>query len=486
MIYGTGMATHAWASFSDDYIRLLNLRAHVREIPPAPISEAVLQCVWYDQLFATQELRTDEGCPVRVLSPGWWNHGEGPDFKGAQIEFNGTLHSGDVEIHFTRHAWHQHGHNADPRYDNVILEVVLDPASGPARTITSSGRAVATLCLGAFLEDTLEALAERLLVDDYPYRALNVLGQCSSVVQAQGPAGMLRLISLAGEWRMLSKARVLAERVKRVGADQSIYEAFMAACGYSRFKQAFTTIARQLPYERVRQLAQQNGLLLEAALLQVAGLLNAERGTRNAECSHLERLRALREQHLAGLKSLPLEWPRVGVRPVNYPERRVAGAARFLARTAKDGLVESLDAIWRQDMKPIQRRRAFQNLFPAPMGFWASHCTWTGKPMAKPASPLGAGRAHSIIGNVFVPAALAAARDLRDRAFEERVLEFFSSLPKEPENQILKAMLPRLLGPDTKPKETFRLQQGLQQIHQDWCEPNPSCHNCRILGFLQP
>lgn len=471
--------------FSDDYnqaFRISHLAFHVCE--GAPVSETVLQCIWYDQSFSAENLQTDEGCPVRVLSPGWWNHGEGPDFKGAQIEFNGTLRSGDVEIHFARSAWNQHGHNADPRYDNVILEVLLNPPNEGARPVTSSGRAVATLCLGAFLEESIEAIAERLLINDYPYRAVNVLGQCASVVQEQGPAGMLRLINLAGEWRMLSKARVLAERMARVGADQAVYEAFMAACGYSRYKHAFMTVARQLPYDRVRQLALQDGLVLEAALLQVAGLLNVELGTRNSEPAYLERLLALRKQHLFGLKSLGLEWPRVGVRPVNYPERRLTGAARFLARTAKVGLVETLENVWNQELRPVQRRRAFQALFPAPMGFWANHCTWGGKAMAKPASPLGAGRAQSIVGNVFVPAALAVARNKRDRALEERILEFFTRLPKEPDNQILKAMLPRLMGTEHKTKLTFQLQQGLQQIHQDWCEPNPSCHNCRILGFL--
>jgi hypothetical protein len=136
----------------------------------------------------------------------------------------------------------------------------------------------------------------------------------------------------------------------------------------------------------------------------------------------------------------------------------------------------------------MQSRQAFEDLFPAPMGFWATHCTWTGKSMKEPCALLGPGRVRCIIGNVFVPAALAVARHERDREREEQVLEFFSHLPKEPDNHVLKIMLPRILGPDAAKhaRLTFRTQQGLLQLHQDWCETNPSCNNCTVVQFLVP
>ncbi len=177
-------------------------------------------------------------------------------------------------------------------------------------------------------------------------------------------------------------------------------------------------------------------------------------------------------------------WKRVGVRPNNYPERRLAGAALFLARTAKEGLTETLRRLWQEDLTPIRRRKTFEELFPQPIGFWASHCSWTGKKLARPVSPLGRGRVHSIIGNVFVPAALARARRERDRLAEERIFEFFAALPREPENRVVKTMLPRFFSDVKPPNMDFRTQQGLLQVYQDWCEPNPSCRNCSIIPFL--
>jgi hypothetical protein len=88
---------------------------------------------------------------------------------------------------------------------------------------------------------------------------------------------------------------------------------------------------------------------------------------------------------------------------------------------------------------------------------------------------------RSIIGNVFVPVGLALARRGRDRLLEESVLDFFSKMPKEPENHVVSLMGPRVLGEAARKRMDFRTQQGLLQVYQDWCEQNPSCRGCRIL-----
>jgi hypothetical protein len=469
--------------FSETYGQVRSRRGSARE-GAETIPESVVQCVWYDQLFSETGLRTDRGQLIKVLSPGWWNHEAGPDFKGAQIEFGGNLRNGDVEIHLTHAAWRQHGHHLDERYDNVMLVVVLDKEPPRDPPVTASGHAIPCLLLGNHLDSDIRELAERLLVEEYPYLASQTFGRCANYVRGQGPGRIEKFLGLAGEWRMLNKARALRERMDRAGEEQAIYEGFLSACGFSHFKHHFQAIARQLPYERARQLGRQDPLLLETAFLQIAGLLPEALPEGTGVAPHYARLRALRRDHLGGLRSLPLAWKRVGVRPNNNPERRLAGAARFLARHASKGLVETLDDLWREDMKPVARRKAFEALFPAPGGFWAAHCTWTGKKMERANAPLGPGRVRSIIGNVFVPAALAAARRERDRIKEERVFAFFAALPKEPDNSVVRIMAPRVFGEGVKPRENFRMQQGLLQMYQDWCEPNPSCHGCTLLQFL--
>jgi hypothetical protein len=476
--------------FSEHYARLRGNLSMLSEdapgapVQPSPVSEHVVQCIWYDQIFSEDNLTTLDGHGLRVLSPGWWNHQEGPDFKNAQIEFNGVLENGDVEIHLSASGWKQHHHHLDARYNDVILHVVLSGGDDERRACTEEGRRIPTLSLAPYLSGDPADLASVMLADEYPYRVAHSHGKCAEVVQRQGVAPLGAVLSLAGEWRMLNKARAMRERMDIAGREQGVYEAFLYACGFSHFKHHFRTIARHLPYERARQLALRDAHLLEAAFLQIAGLLPNELPEGTTAVPHFARLRALRRESLSGMRSLPLSWRRVGVRPNNNPERRLAGAARVFTRTAQRGFLESIDLLWRTEQSPLQRRRAFEALFPSASGFWATHCTWSGKKMTRPSAPLGGGRIRSIIGNVFVPASLALARQGRDRRREEAVYALFLALPKEPDNQIIKKMLPRVVGIGAKISINFQRQQGVLQLYQDWCEANPSCQNCSMLRHL--
>ena len=471
------------AVFSERYAFLRPAPTGVRE-EDTPVREEILQCIWYDQLLPPEGLCTTEGQRIRVISPGWWNRQDGPDFRGAQIEFNDRRYSGDVEVHLYSGDWKSHGHHRDSCYDQVILHVVL--SVGPdTPAVTSTGRRVATLEIGPLLQPDLRAIAEMIADEERDSARADNLGQCADLVVRFGLPVMMNLLRLAGEWRMLNKARAMRERMEHAGMDQAVYEEFMYACGFSHFKHHFRAIARHLPYDRAQQLAQQDPMILEAALLQIGGLF-PESLPEDAAPPHYARLCAIRRSALDGLGSLPLEWRRVGVRPNNNPERRLSGAALFIARTARDGLVESLEKVWRGDATPLQRRRAFETLFSKALGFWASHCTWTGKCMERPTAPIGAGRVRSIIGNVFVAAALALARMRRDQSREEKILTFFRALPPEPENHLTQRMIRRLFRDGAAVKSSFELQQGLLQVYQDWCASNPSCTNCPIVHYLEP
>ena len=470
--------------FSERYSQLRSRRPSIVRERSSDVSEHVLQCIWYDQLFSDRPLETIDGRRIKVVSPGWWNRAEGPDFKGAQIEFNGRLRSGDVEIHVKHSGWRQHGHHLDARYDDVVLHVVLEGAEPPSAPVTSSGRPVPVIGIGDYLEGDVREIADELALEEYPHRVEGTFGHCAGIVEAYGSARLTELLRLAGEWRMLFKARTIRERIDRLGADQAIYEALLYALGFSQFKEHFKVVARQLPFDRAAQLAKEDPLLLEAAMLHISGLMPDRLPEGTDAVPHFARLRGLRNDKLAGLRPLPLEWKRVGVRPVNYPERRIAGVTRVIARASIAGLAELLDNVWREDATPLERRRAFEELFPSAMGFWSTHCTWTSKKMAKATAPIGPGRVRSIIGNVIIPAGLAAARKDRDRVREERIMELFAVLPKEPENKIQKIMLPRIFGATKPPMLDFRTQQGLLQMYHDWCEPNPSCRNCSVVRQL--
>lgn len=470
-------------TFSDRYAATRGLRDLACESDDDTVPEHLLQWIWHAQRLARKGLKTLEGHRISVESPGWWNRQDGPDFKGAQIRFNGKLHTGDVEVHVVPSGWRNHGHHLDSGYNGVVLHVILDVPHRSPMAVTADGRELATLVLRPWLDAPLEQIAEEIPEEIRPMGNVRRHGACSALIPEQGVGPLVNFLELAGEWRMLRKANDYGLRMARTSPNQALYEEMMAACGFSRFKETFRTLAQSLPYERAVQLAQQDPLLLEATLLRLAGLLPAP-NTFEDPPRHLMRLNDLCETHVPGLRTLPIPWSRKGIRPINYPERRIAGMARLIGRTASVGLVDSLIEIWRAECPPVERRRRFEGLFPGAMGFWASHCTWTGKQLATPVPPIGSGRVRSIIGNVFVPVALSLARGRRDREWEEKVHTFFAALPKEPDNHIVTTMVPRVLADEKAFRLNFRLQQGLLQMHQDWCEANPSCRNCALFNRL--
>ncbi len=99
-----------------------------------PANELELQRRWAESDWPTPFLPMGSGGAIRVISPGRWNHGPGPDFHGAQIlDEQGRARRGDVELHIDPSDWLQHGHSADPAYRDLLLHVVERAPRNPAK-----------------------------------------------------------------------------------------------------------------------------------------------------------------------------------------------------------------------------------------------------------------------------------------------------------------------------------------------------------------
>lgn len=96
--------------------------------PPArgqPVSELDLQRRWAESRWATPFIDDGDGGRWRVIWPGRWNQGPGPDFREAQLlDRDGRARRGDVELHLRPSGWIAHGHQDDAAYDRVLLHVV--------------------------------------------------------------------------------------------------------------------------------------------------------------------------------------------------------------------------------------------------------------------------------------------------------------------------------------------------------------------------
>ncbi|HEY5475352.1 MAG TPA: DUF2851 family protein [Tepidiformaceae bacterium] len=100
--------------------------------------EAALSARWAAGLGGPACL--EDGRSLRVVFPGIPGGPAGPDFRGAIVEASGDLLRGDVELHLRASGWHQHGHDADSAYRDVVLHVVRVNDAGGALTAHKSGR----------------------------------------------------------------------------------------------------------------------------------------------------------------------------------------------------------------------------------------------------------------------------------------------------------------------------------------------------------
>lgn len=90
------------------------------------MQEAFLHYVWQFNKFETSKLKTKTGESITLLDNGQPNANGGPDFFNAQLEIDGQMWAGNVEIHIKSSDWYVHNHEMDAAYDNVILHVVFE------------------------------------------------------------------------------------------------------------------------------------------------------------------------------------------------------------------------------------------------------------------------------------------------------------------------------------------------------------------------
>ncbi len=386
------------------------------------IMESLLARVWQSQILRDKELVTVGAEHLQVIYPGRTNGEGGPDFHHAIIATRDRELRGDVELHVRSSGWQAHGHHRDPRYNGVILHVVMwHDKQGP--TVLQDGRVVPVLPLHPYLEglDWVSLLA----APDEP---------CHDVAACLGGDVVGELLDEAGEERFLAKAGRFQTEIAIKEGEQVLYEGLMGALGYSRNKESFEQLARRMPLKVLKPIAYveslaRRGAALEAALLGQAELLN---------------------------------WQLSGVRPGNMPQRRIAGAGYLLARYLERGLVSGLLQLVKEADVKNGYRRLEQGLMIS-RGDYGTLIGW--------------GRAREMVVNILLPFSFAWG----EGELGEHALALYRSYPLLEENQITRQMLRQLFGDfGYRVVNSARRQQGLIHLYKSFCLDR-KCPQCPLL-----
>ena len=226
----------------------------VSAIPPE--SEIVRR--WWT-LAPGSVLPLSNGGSVRVIFPGYPGGSMGPDVHDAVLYLSFSLCStvdgeqqrdtfekrvGDIEFHIRASDWEVHQHHTDPRYNRVILHVVLVcDCAGP--TTRQDGQSIPICSLHDLPLVGLQAPLQLLSADeDWP---------CHRVLQRLSIAEYDKLLVQAGLLRFEQKAHTFVEQLHNFSSidehnlyDTCLIPALAEALGYGRDREFFRVAGLRL------------------------------------------------------------------------------------------------------------------------------------------------------------------------------------------------------------------------------------------------
>ena len=418
--------------------------------PPPP--ELIVQS-WWAAGRLPREGQTQRHGAVRVLDAGRWNRTSGPDFTHAEIELNGVRIRGDIEIDPTAQDWEQHGHGANPAFNNVVLHIVLSPPPTGWYTRNSLHQDIPILCIPPEHWDTPNATGK----DD------DCLPRCRRPLADMPAEKIVHLLQAAAAYRMELKRSQLRSRIAAVGENQAWYEAWGATLGYSANKDAMQMLTLRAPIKSL-------GSHAEAILLGTAGfLIPVLPDSSTEEARHYHRgvwdtWWLLREQfELAAERGLP--WCRKPARPLNHPQRRVAALAACAPHWKR--ILPLLNAAGAVELCKL--------LSSISHPFWEMHYTLSSAPMKQRASLIGQPRISDFLINYVYPC---------DEA--EYAWQSYLSIKQGPLPASVERTATLLFGDRKELSTTLRqayAQQALLQIDADFCASN-ICLDCAFPAQL--
>jgi len=211
----------------------------VREAAPVHIYEAEVARRWY-ALPPGAQLPLSNGETCQLLFAGHPGSAAGPDALDAIIQFPGHELSrvGAIEFHVRASDWYHHQHQSDPRYNTVILHVVL-VCDEPSLALCQDGRTIPMCSL-----NDLAQPGKNYLKTAWP---------CQQVIRQLGEQERSRVLRQAGLLRFEQKAHAFVELLHASDArgpfsacDVCLITALAEGLGYGRDRAFFRAAGQRL------------------------------------------------------------------------------------------------------------------------------------------------------------------------------------------------------------------------------------------------
>jgi len=490
------------------------------------IHERFLRHIWSKQ-YLTAGLQTADGKTLKVYDVGQLNSDGGPDFCNAKIKINDVTYSGDVEIHRTVFEWLQHQHQEDPRYNKVILHVVLETTNDVPPTLVNSGRQIPILVLSQFLSDSIQTVWQKAILDESKKKSekIRCFGKNSDLTSE---ALDHWLAKLAVE-RLELKLRRFDERLKQLAYErrmtlhewqraygelpsegehneippfpeltqkdfsnkelweQVLYEGVMEGLGYSKNRKPFLRLAENMTLKVIANFGMPvSDLTIESLMFGAADLLSKsnvikEKESRQYVHALRKKWKELRPQYHGEILNAA-DWQLFPTRPSNFPTIRLAAASLLIKEFLVNDLFRRIIQILKANISASEKEHKLVQLFSIETNdFWRHHYNFD-TTASNSVKALGASRIREIVINAVLPIAMLYARIFKDKTVREGALVVYQSFPASENNSITRLMEKQLLKGRLPLKNVSR-RQAVIQLYKFYCADG-RCADCELGVIL--
>ena len=451
------------------------------------IEEEFVQKLWDGQRFFNTNLISIDGKEIRVLKPGVWNKEDGPDFMHAEIEINGKLLVGDIEIHVKSSEWYAHKHHLNSRYNRVVLHVVLFGDDFNLRTRLQNGKRISTLELLKWIDAPIGDL-----YDETTQAEEDASNFCRVTGNRLNIDNLKNVFASLGTERFLEKVDAVRLLRTRLNFEQILYEGIMEALGYSQNSKPLRELAQRVPFSEFDYKSEHE---IQAMLFGVAGLLPSQLDKplpaseiENPYIVALEKLWDVSEHAKRAERMEVSKWRFGRIRPNNHPVRRIVAMSQLIFQCKGSLMMYFLPTceIAGNKNTPLSMREIRSQLLNLlilePTGYWVAHSNF-GKGGTKNAKLIGSDRALDILVNKILPVAYIWAVEAESKKLQDAILTLYSDLTKMQDNSIIRQVGKQVFN-ESQPmrliKPTAKIQQGIIRLYKNYCI-DQLCDLCPII-----
>lgn len=409
--------------------------------------EEILHYIWENRLFENVTL-DDE--PLEVLSVGQRNIGDGPDFSLAVIRHGEMTWIGAVEMHVRSSDWFRHRHQEDPKYDNIILHLVLEK---DCEEVTNSRKEQIPTALLTVKSRVLGRIEEL----EISSKAL----RCTPELSYISPHTLRRLTAPLIRERIDSKTK--RSQTPTGDLRELFYRLLLRYLGAHQNNQVMEDVASSTPLSALRKHASDTEVI-ESILLGQAALF--------AENPRDEYENELREKYEFYKRKFDLQpipsglFKKLRVRPPAYPTRVLAIAAQVIHRE------EELSHLMANgDFETIKELLSVQ-----PSYYWQHHIDFA-QSYPKPLGGISGSTVRTLLINAVLPVAYLYNHTAGKTEIAEKVLSYYDELPPE-KNHII-----ALFGRNGFSAHTAADSQRMLELYTHFCEPF-RCLECPLAPSI--